>query len=225
MRCVYPFNNGEPAWGLGSIDYFCTTSFPFPGFGGRAEKTCLFPRQFSALVFPDNYSSTIPMIFSEVLPAAVLQKTRNVLSKAPALSGIISTLISDFSPGMTGLRFHDGFVHPQEASMWVITSGLSPMFPGRRPPVPCCRSSNPEPRFPVGRYGCRSWEPCPPSSRILSPYTAPKAAAYASGCRPIEPCWCCRGENIGRPGSSESHSACRFHFTVDIKRQFEPVGS
>mgnify|MGYP006974002470 CR=1 FL=1 len=68
------------------------------------------------------------MIFSEVLPAAVLQKTRNVLSKAPALSGIISTLISDFSPGMTGLRFHDGFVHPQEASMWVITSGLSPVF-------------------------------------------------------------------------------------------------
>ena len=87
-----------------------------------------------------------------------------------------------------------------------------PCFPGRRPPVPCCRSSNPEPRFPVGRYGCRSWEPCPPSSRILSPYTTPKAAAYASGCRPIEPCWCCRGENIGRPGSSESHSACRFHF-------------
>ena len=220
MRCVYPFNNGEPAWGLGSIDYFCTTSFPFPGFGGRAEKTCLFPRQFSALVFPDNYSSTIPMIFSEVLPAAVLQKTRNVLSKAPALSGIISTLISDFSPGMTGLRFHDGFVHPQEASMWVITSGLSPVFSRTKAAcavLPILKSG-------TSISGRAIWMSV---VGTLSAFFPDIISLYNSQSR---------GLCVGLPTNRTLLVLSRrkhwqawffgkpFSFTVDIKRQFEPVG-
>ena len=166
------------------------------------------------------------MIFSEVLPADVLQKTRNVLSKAPALSGIISTLISDFSPGMTGLRFHDGFVHPQEASMWVITSGLFPVF--SRTKAACAV-------LPILKSGTSISGRAIRMSVMgtLSAFFPDIISLYSSQSRGL-----CVGlpTNRNLVGAVEEKTLAGlvlrkaiqpvdFIFTVDIKRQFEPVGS